>query len=126
MSLVISVTDYFRPWILWSLDIKFLGYLDPISFKPGKFLSPKFLATEYFVPGTFYLQHIGKNVIFCCCLATKNVQSNQAKLMSLCIRFYGTIVYSGNNTDHLYNNEPRHEKTGFLHMRKQRCRSASR
>ena len=23
-------------------------------------------------------------------------------------------------------NEPRHEKTGFLHMRKQRCRSASR
>ena len=74
-SLVISVTDYFCPWIFWSLDIKFPGYLDPISFKPGTFLSPNFLATEYFVPGTFYSQCIGKNVIFCCCLETKNVQS---------------------------------------------------
>ena len=68
-------TGIMRPWIFLSLDIKFPGYLDPISFKPGTFLSPNFLATEYFVPGTFYSQCIGKNVIFCCCLATKNVQS---------------------------------------------------
>ena len=33
---------------------------------------------------------------------------------------------SKNTHSHMNTNEPRHEKTGFLHMRKQRRRSASR
>ena len=40
----------------------------------------------------------------------------------------GDLKYSVNesNNVYLFSYEPRREKTGFLHMRKQRCRSASR
>ena len=43
-----------------------------------------------------------------------------------CLLLHGSTVESMHELSVLLSFEPRHEKTGFLHMRKQRRRSASR
>ena len=45
----------------------------------------------------------------------------QSALLDICVKFHEIILYGFQVTI-----EPRHETTGFLHMRKQRRRSASR
>ena len=52
----------------------------------------------------------------------KKVYPSKSKFSFIKVEFKGCLIYTGVLSSY----EPRREKTGFLHMRKQRRRSASR